>query len=167
MMRSSIAIADEILKIAKRKQTTITPMQLIKLAYIAHGWSLAILDRPLFEDRIEAWKYGPVISSLYQATKKYGRSIIPASLVDSQNPSAVDEQTQKLLEDVFEKYGNLTGIQLSNLTHRPGTPWHLMYRQGAPNIKITDDVIKDHYLEKLTAEERTAIAHKAASARWK
>jgi uncharacterized phage-associated protein len=66
---TAFTVADEILKIAKRKGLHITPMQLLKLVYIAHGWSLAILGRDLFPDRIEAWKYGPVIPDLYRATR--------------------------------------------------------------------------------------------------
>ena len=54
-------IADDILKLAKRRDLTLTPMQLVKLAYIAYGWYLAIYEKRLFDDRIEAWKYGPII----------------------------------------------------------------------------------------------------------
>ena len=155
-MYTAITIADEILKIAKRNDTALTPMQLVKLVYIAHGFALAILNRDLFKDRIEAWKYGPVIPELYHATKQYGRNPIPASKIKDEEPSVVDKETRALLEDVFAKYGHLSAFALSNLTHRPGSPWDLVYRDGYMNIEIPDDIIRQHYREKLDAHASTA-----------
>jgi uncharacterized phage-associated protein len=92
MMYRAVIIVDEILKISKKQGFALTPMQLLKLVYIAHGWALMILERDLFADRIEAWKYGPVIPVLYHATKHFGRNPIPLELIDD-NESAVDNDT--------------------------------------------------------------------------
>ena len=132
------------LREAKRAGRALTPMQLIKLTYIAHGWSLAF-GRDLFEDRIEAWKYGPVIPALYQATKHFGRSEIPMSMVGDPDEPVLDETDSSLVKDVYKKYGHLTGVQLSALTHRPGSPWHQVYRDGVMNIEIGDEIIRTHY----------------------
>lgn len=152
---TATTVADEILKIAKRHDTTLTPMQLMKLVYIAHGWSLAILDRDLFSDKIEAWKYGPVIPTLYQATKRFGREPIPFHLIEDDEPSPLEQDVQEFLEDVFSKYGHLSGISLSNLTHRPGSPWDQRFRDGVMNIEIPDDLIREHYLGKLNERQRS------------
>ncbi|MBB4285753.1 Panacea domain-containing protein [Roseospira goensis] len=144
-MYSAITIADEILKIAKRAGRALTPLQLMKLVYIAHGYSLAVLNRDLFPDRIEAWKYGPVIPDLYRATKRFGRREIPFSCIDD-GDTAVDSETRQFLEEVFSKYGHLSGYALSSLTHRSGTPWDRVYRDGAFGLEIPDDLIRDHYV---------------------
>lgn len=157
-MYSALTIADEILRIAKRQGKTLTPMQLVKLTYIAHGWALVILGRDLFSDRIEAWKYGPVIPSLYRATKHHGRNPIPHKLIDDSKPSSVDEDTRNFLEDVVSKYGDLSGYALSSLTHKVGTPWDCVYKDGVMNIEIPDDLIKRHYQEKLDGYERSSAA---------
>jgi uncharacterized phage-associated protein len=158
-MYSVLEIADEILKIAKRKGVELTPMQLMKLVYIAHGWSLAILEKDLFSDRIEAWKYGPVIPVLYQATKRFGRKSIPFELISDEEPSPLKTAEQSFLEDVFDKYGHLDGIQLSSLTHKKETPWDLRYVPDMQNIEIPDDLIKQHYKDKLNEyKQRTAAA---------
>ena len=43
-------------------------IQMHKLLYYAQAWSLAWDGAPLFEDRIEAWKNGPVVPSLRHTT---------------------------------------------------------------------------------------------------
>lgn len=149
-MWTALTIADEILKIAKRSSINVTPMQLMKLVYIAHGWALAVLGRDLFTDRIEAWKYGPVIPTLYQATKQFGRNEIPPHLINENAPSSInDPDVQSFLVDVVEKYGHLNGIQLSNLTHMPGTPWHQTYEPNVMGKEIHDSLIRNHYQAKL------------------
>jgi uncharacterized phage-associated protein len=138
-------IAETILREAKKVGRSLTPMQLIKLVYIAHGWSLAITGRDLFINRIEAWKYGPVIPELYRATKKFGREPIPIGLVGSSDEALLEKVDQDLVEDVFLKYGHFSGVQLSNLTHQSGSPWHQVYRDGVQNIEIPDSIIASHY----------------------
>ncbi len=154
-MYDVLTVADAILKIAKAKGQSLTPMQLMKLVYIAHGWSLGLRNIDLFRNRIEAWQYGPVMPDLYHATKRFGRDPIPLSLVGDENKIFVSPDDANFLRDVFDKYGHLNGIQLSYLTHQSGTPWDSVYRPGVSQIGIPDDLIRSHYRE-LGASRRTA-----------
>lgn len=70
----SRAVANEILNIAERSGLKLTPMQVLKLAYLAHGWSLSLLDRPLSKHAAQAWQYGPVIPQIYRAFSRFGAS---------------------------------------------------------------------------------------------
>lgn len=157
-MHTAIKVADEILKIAKSEGRMLTPLQLMKLVYISHGWHLAIRGQDLFGNRIEAWKYGPVIPDLYRATKKFGRNPIPLDLIDE--VSSIDPETRAFLRDVYSKYGHLDGIALSSLTHQSGTPWDQVYEDGVLNLEISDDLIRNYYLALL--HERTARTSSAA-----
>ena len=148
-MSTALIIADEVLKISKRKAIDITPMQLMKLVYISHGWALAMLERGLFDNRIEAWKYGPVIPDLYQATKQFGREKIPLHLIKEDEDSGLDQDTKDFLKEVVSKYGHLNGVQLSNLTHMPGTPWHQVYEPDVLGKEIPKQLIQGHYQAKL------------------
>ena len=116
-------IADGILRIAKSEGYALTPMQLTKLAYIAHGWHLAFYDTPLFSERIEAWRYGPVMPDLYQATKRYGRAPIPLEQIGGVDDARLPAKTMEFLTSVYESYKGRTGIDLSRMTHMSGTPW--------------------------------------------
>lgn len=146
-MYDVLIVADAILKIAKGKGATLTPMQLVKLTYIAHGWSLGLRNRDLFKNRIEAWQYGPVIPDLYHATKAFGRNPIPLDSIGDPNQVGIAPEDKQLLEAVYKKYGHLDGIALSYITHKAGTPWTQVYRPGVMHIEIPDSLIKSHYEE--------------------
>src|SRR5690554_7840210 len=104
-MYDVLTVADTILKIAKSRGQSLTPMQLVKLTYIAHGWSLGLRGIDLFRNRVEAWQYGPVIPDLYHATKTYGRNPIPLQVVGDPSSVQVNPADHAFLEDVFNKYG--------------------------------------------------------------
>ena len=152
-MYDVLSVADALLRIAKSKGQSLTPMQLVKLTYIAHGWSLAIRGKDLFKNRIEAWKYGPVIPDLYHATKQFGRSPMPLDLIEGDTEFPVHPDDRRFLEEIFDAYGHLDGIKLSYLTHQAGTPWTEAYVPGL-NADITDARITEHYKELLSERRR-------------
>ncbi|WP_184090282.1 type II toxin-antitoxin system antitoxin SocA domain-containing protein [Sphingomonas xinjiangensis] len=47
-------------------------MQLLRLVYIAHGWSLGLLNEPLVNEEPEAWQHKPVFPAVYRAFRKFG-----------------------------------------------------------------------------------------------
>ena len=66
------AIANYFLEKAKAEGNSLTPMQVQKLVYFAHGWYLGLFGEPLIKESVQAWSYGPVIPSLYQEFKRFG-----------------------------------------------------------------------------------------------
>ena len=116
----------------------------MKLTYMAQGWMLGLAGRPLFSDRIEAWKYGPVIPALYHKTKEFGSSVITQQL-PAPTGEFIDAATDGLLDSVVENYGRLSGIVLSNLTHRPESPWSKVWREGVTHAEIPTEIIRAHY----------------------
>ena len=140
---SVIAVANVLIGEARKKGNAITPLQLIKLAYIAHGFHLGFGLGRLFEEEIQAWRYGPVIPDLYQAVKKYGKRSITAAIPYS-GPD-LDEKRIELLEKIYEAYGKYTGLFLTCLTHQEGTPWKKVYRKNEWFTPIPDDLIQAYY----------------------
>ena len=124
----------------------ITPMKLIKLVYIAHGWHLGITDTALIDENPEAWKYGPVIPSLYHQYKNYGDSVINVNIP---NYNLGDENIEKFLERVWEVYGGYDGVQLSAKTHQSDSPWSRVWNTIKNNdyfsLQIPEIFIKEHY----------------------
>lgn len=72
MAAKSLAVAKYILNRQREKNDTMTAMQLIKVAYIAHGMMLGVFGRSLLDEQVEAWPYGPVVRSIYQAIAGQG-----------------------------------------------------------------------------------------------
>jgi uncharacterized phage-associated protein len=142
-MHDSRLIANKFLERANAAGKTLTPMQLLKLVYIAHGWMLGLYGIPLTRDRIEAWKFGPVIPNLYHAIKHCGDGPVLNEL-PTQNDQLVPVE-EDLIRQIYDIYGGHSGIALSNITHQVGTPWHRVYVSGASHIPIPDDIIQEHY----------------------
>ncbi len=115
---------------------------------------MGLYQVPLIGEDVEAWKYGPVVPSVYYDFRQYGREPIQsqrAAFIDGELriPSVNDEETQQLLDSVWNAYHGLNGLQLSDITHRPQTPWDITWNQrGGCNMRgavIPRDVIQSHY----------------------
>lgn len=157
MPASARAIANEFIRLAKETNRFLTPLQILKLCYIAHGWMLALYQRPLISDKIEAWKYGPVIPELYHSMKNYGSGYVTTPLTNLFGrpvETSLDSQQTDLLKQVFRLYGDRTGIQLSQITHEPNTPWSITWESEGQNSEISNDLIAEHY-RRLINERRS------------
>ena len=147
MTHTAISVASKILELAKIKKDTVTPMQLLKLVYLCHGWMLGIHGRHLISDEIEAWKYGPVIPSLYQAVRHYRSQPVDSLNCDQRlEKSDFDETEENVIQQVYEKYGKKSGVALSSLTHIEGSPWDITVNKldgmGKP---ISNNLIEEYY----------------------
>ena len=143
-MHDSNKIANEFLRLAKQDGRALTPMQLLKLVFIAHGWMLGLYGRPLICDTVQAWKYGPVIPDLYRSIRHFRNNPVTGVLATTDGTD-LDEFETDLINQVFENYGQYTGIQLSMLTHQAGSPWHMVYKPNQADTVISNDLIKLYY----------------------
>lgn len=139
-------IANWFVNEAERENKPLTIMKLVKIVYMAHGWCLAIFDRPLIFDDVEAWDYGPVIPEVYYTfrVKGSGRAVMSRARFEDFG-LGLDPNTESLLKEVWGRYKNRSALQLSDLTHVKGGPWDLMYRPGIRYQKIPNKVIQKHY----------------------
>jgi len=134
-MQPTLAVANYLIGKAHAEGRSITPMQLIKLVYIAHGWTLGLYGKPLIGEEVQAWKYGPVVPSVYQDFGHYRGKPIERQKVFFTNsgqpvvPTVLDPLARGLLDKVWEKYRSFDGVQLSSMTHQPGTPWHKTWEE--------------------------------------
>ena len=155
------AIANYILDKADKSGPSITPMKITKLVYLAHGWFLGFHKQPLIIEDVQAWRFGPVIPPVYHAFKRFGADQIPSSgrarEFDLDNgdfskcSAEIESHAKNLIHKVVDVYGVLSAFQLSDITHREGTPWSGVYIDGARDTVIPNLIIQNHY-EKIISE---------------
>ena len=102
-------------KAQNEDQELLSNMKLQKLMYYAQGLHYALHGIPLFDDKIEAWTYGPVVPYLYHYYKHYEAAGIPAD--SSFDPSIIDNDTKEFLEDIFDVFGQFSAIRLMEIAH--------------------------------------------------
>jgi uncharacterized phage-associated protein len=146
-------VANELIRLSLDAGRPLTPMQIIKLVYLCHGWMLGLYGRPLVRQVAQAWRYGPVFNDLYQALKHYGSRTV-TEMIGGVAEEKFDDQERDLICQVFKKYGHLTGIALSNMTHTDGSPWHVAFTNEMQNAPISNDVIADYFARWRPREQR-------------
>ncbi|GBU09958.1 hypothetical protein AwWohl_10960 [Gammaproteobacteria bacterium] len=163
MINSSLSVANFFVEKSLETGVELTPMKVIKMVYIAHGWYLANTNEPLINEGVQAWKFGPVIETVYQQFSSFRDSQITrmaqTTVRNADNsfseltPTLSDDRLRTFLSSVWDAYSKYSGWQLSALTHEKGTPWDETWnKHGQHNARgalIPNDVIKAHYLLKM------------------
>ncbi|MBR0560035.1 Panacea domain-containing protein [Neokomagataea anthophila] len=153
---SPIAVANEFIK---RMSSSATPnqMQIQKLVYIANGWNLAINGCALVDENPEAWDGGPVFRKIWNSIRDFGYSkqegLLQGVFGVPKDHFTPDEEN--IIDHVWKKYGIFSGYELSEMTHRPDTPWTDTYINSGRNAKIPHDLVRKHFI-KLAVAGRSA-----------
>lgn len=151
-------IANWFVRRAARDSRTLSIMQLLKLVYISHGWHLEMRKRPLFSNRIEAWRHGPVIPDVYNAFR--GQGIYAADEVLGYSADSIIDYDTELLEQMYNLYGGFSPFRLSDMTHEPGGPWEIATKTFGYFAPITDDIIQAHYeAKRAKARQRAHVGN--------
>jgi len=117
-------VADYFLDFCHQHGDVLTNLKLQKLVYYAQAWHVALKNKALFDERIEAWVHGPVVPPLYRRFKAYGWQPI----AHKPQVPALAPDTEKHLVEVFSVYGQYTAWDLERMTHQE-EPWKVA-RQG-------------------------------------
>lgn len=170
MSHEAKAVANYFLDIAEESGVKLDPMKIQKLIFYAHGWNLALRDEPLISESLEAWQYGPVVPSVYHEFKHCGRKGIGGRAADY-DPSTGEitefeiggddaDFVKKLLKKIWEVYGDLSGIQLSKMTHESNGAWDRTWNEMGGNrfksVSIDNEFIKDEFSQRIKKKNETS-----------
>lgn len=118
--------------------------KLQKLTYYSQAWALAWDGRPLFDDRIEAWRDGPVTKSVWN----YHRGQFMVGSLHGIQSKDLAVNAIDVVEAVLAFYGSLDGDTLSRKTH-DDAPWQEArgdLPEGAPcDEEISKRSMRDFY----------------------
>lgn len=153
MGKRSLGAARYILSKADRP---ITPMMLLKLVYIAHGYSLALNKTPLLDEEVLAWQYGPIVRSVYDGVRDF-RSMPVRYIKGAVGTFVFSHEDMEVMDRVLETYSEATAIALSSAMHRTGTPWSITREIAGGDAPISNDLIKSFYRDLLAQPSHSAL----------
>ena len=168
MQYLAVAIANSFLDIAESAGAPVDPMKLQKLVYFGHGWYLGYEARALSAENAQAWRWGPVFPELYHEVKRWGSGPIMKSATvfsgfedgklrwNAPKIPPEDIFAHKLIQRVWEVYGYMSGLALSQLTHDPDGPWYRIWSEnaGARNAEIPNRIIGEYFAQKIQANAK-------------
>ena len=122
-------------------------MELHKILYVCYVLYAGRTEKALFHEHFEAWKYGPVLPTLYNKLRCFGAKrvldIFGVDILDVSDP--VEKEGYDLIKETGLYLSKYTAGQLVNLTHQAEGAWKKKYRQGVKYIPITlEDSIQEY-----------------------
>lgn len=118
----------------------LTNLRIQKLLYYVQGWSLALRDRPAFEDRIEAWAHGPVVPSVYHDLKKFDRGFVVG--LNGEDESTLSDEDKMFLGELWQTYQAYSASKLWQMTHAEA-PWENARNGCPPGERSTNEITQD------------------------
>ena len=156
-------IANYFLRKANAEGEGIDVMKLQRLLFLAQAHYLGEYGKPLYNEEIEAWYFGPVVSSIHHQFKKFGIfdiedyafNIYPLGAADLPG----DEEDRKYLDKIWDLYSHKQTSELTKLTHAKGGPWRSTVNryydkygnQPPMGVTIKKDDIEEFYKERSLA----------------
>jgi len=153
---NALTIAYYLVNKANSEKSPITNKKLQKLLYYMQAWSIAVRNKKIFDDKIEAWIHGPAIREVYLEFKEFGANPI-IKKVDAKKIKGIDTETKELMEKVWIVYSKYDAPYLEYLTHSE-SPWQDA-RKGleadiSSNNEISFESMRSFYKNKLVAKTK-------------
>ena len=122
-------------------------------------FTLIINGEPLISEAPEAWDNGPVFRTLWQSLRRWGSAPIGGLLtpnntvffaLEGQSDSKpfkanLTSEEDSVIDRVWRRYSRYSAFELSDMTHRPNTPWTQVYFSRGKSAPIPNDLIEAHY----------------------
>ncbi|MFC1596071.1 Panacea domain-containing protein [Candidatus Margulisiibacteriota bacterium] len=143
----AIQIAEYIIhKYQKEKNSDekleLTHLKLQKILYYAQGWYLANNNKPLFNERVEAWPYGPVIPKVYDELKIFEAEDLKSYKIDNDEIGDMPKDIKLFLDKIWVSYKGYSAKQLVAQTHTH-KPW--LEKYNSTNNEITKEDIRKFF----------------------
>lgn len=124
---------------------SLSNLEMQKTLYVAQMLHLGRTGRPLFDNRIEAWDYGPVVPDLYHEAKRFGRQPV-ADIFDAPHFEALSCEAMSI-RDALIMTRHMSAGQLVAYTHRPGGAWEMHYKPHDRSSEIPMSAILRDWAE--------------------
>ena len=125
MSYSAVDVAKYIVTYSNQKSKPVSNLKLQKILYFAWIDYFKQKNSYLFEDHICAWGFGPVVPAVYRRFCIYAGEPINRDYEAEIKPEDTDT-----LNDIIDKYLDLSASELVSKSHKENHPWHRIYNNG-------------------------------------
>lgn len=120
-MYDALTVAKYIIDKCFREGAPVTNLRLQKLLYFVQLESYKKNNKPLFEDDMYAWQFGPVVLEVYYEYNVYAGTPILLKY----NRLNIDFNAENLIASVLKKFKSTPIWKLVEETHKPNGPWDI------------------------------------------
>lgn len=120
---------------------TVSNLRLQKLLYFVQAQFVANTSNgaPCFNQRMEAWDFGPVVPDVYRAYKYYGSAVIP---FDGNCSTSIAIADRQLMDSMLDHCAQFSTSALVEITHSQ-SPWRNAYQSF--DHEISPDAIRSYF----------------------
>ena len=146
---SAIDLSTYIIKYANENKKPITNLYLQKILYYIQAAQLVEKGETIFDEKIMAWKYGPVIEDVYFTFSPFGSSVINSANIINDSIE-IDEDTKRRINKVVDEKMKIPAWKLVRQTHNED-PWIDATSNGKYlNDEITIESIRIYFSKQNT-----------------
>ncbi len=146
-------------------EAEMTNMKVQKLLYYSQSLHLALYNKPLFEEEIQAWRYGPVCPPAYRFYSNFEAEQLP--IPGSESLGQISAEKKEVLEEIWGYFGGYHAYRLSEMTHGE-FPWKKARKGLPPEARSTEPILLDDMkalgFQKLELIEREHPAYESVMA---
>lgn len=135
----------------------VTNFHLNKVLYFCHGWWMTEFGgEPFIDQEFEAWQHGPVVRTLYQQFRSFGKEPIAgrATKLDSATGSKIVVRYRfsnfeaDFASQVMDFYIQMPFSRLYEVAHVKDGPWDRVWHHDSlsnPGMIIPNELIRDFF----------------------
>jgi uncharacterized phage-associated protein len=143
-------------------EAEMTNMKVQKLLYYSQCLYLALHNEPLFEDEIQAWRYGPVCPPAYRFYCQFEAEQLP--IPTKEFMLEIPDEPKEVFEEIWDNFGGYHAYRLSGMTHEE-FPWKKARKGLLPEASSTKAILIEDMKalgqQKLDLIERENLAYEA------
>jgi len=127
----------DVAKYILNKKGRMTTAKLQKLVYFCQAWSLVWDEKPIFNEKIEAWANGPVVPALFRQHR--GQFLIASRDIKNGTSKNLSKSEKETINAVLEYYGDKSAQWLIDLAHLED-PWKNARQDCDPGERCNQEI---------------------------
>lgn len=125
-MYSAVQVARYIIDFCYSIGRPVSNLELQKIMYFLQVVFWRTYKRELIKEDFCAWRYGPVIPTIYNMYSGYGGNLIKSRYADNY----IDSKYKTFLNGYIRLLESKGPWTLVDMTHAQGSPWYQVYDNG-------------------------------------